>query len=113
MEMSPGASDVVAHKYLFYNELAIFRVDKTTTLKIAYYLIANDLRVTPNYLLFNIGKFFSGLDKIECKRAWTRAHLLRHVDLLVGKAALLGTEAHYMAFDGSVDGAGELVRILP
>lgn len=45
--MSPGASDVVAHKYLFYNELAIFRVGKTTTLKIAYYLIANDLRATP------------------------------------------------------------------
>ena len=48
MEMSSGASDVVAHKYLFYNELAIFRVGKTTTLKIAYYLIANDLRATPN-----------------------------------------------------------------
>lgn len=45
--MSSGASDVVAHKYLFYNELAIFRVGKTTTLKIAYYLIANDLRATP------------------------------------------------------------------
>lgn len=39
--------DVVAHKYLFYSELAIFRVGKTTTLKIAYYLIANDLRATP------------------------------------------------------------------
>ena len=38
--------DVVVHKYLFYNELAIFRVNKTTTLKIAYYLIANDLRAT-------------------------------------------------------------------
>ena len=37
----------VAHKYLFYNELAIFRVGKTTTLKIAYYIIANDLRATP------------------------------------------------------------------
>lgn len=37
----------MAHKYLFYNELAIFRVGKTTTLKIAYYLIANDLRATP------------------------------------------------------------------
>lgn len=37
---------VVAHKYLFYNKLAIFRVSKTTTLKIAYYLIANDLRAT-------------------------------------------------------------------
>jgi len=41
-------ADVVAHKYLFYNELAIFRVSETTTLKIAYYLIANDLRATPN-----------------------------------------------------------------
>lgn len=36
----------MTHKYLFYNELAIFRVGKTTTLKIAYYLIANDLRAT-------------------------------------------------------------------
>ena len=44
--MSSGDTDVVAHKYLFYNELAIFRVGKTTTLKIAYYLIANDLRAT-------------------------------------------------------------------
>ena len=41
------------------------------------------------------------------------ACLLRHVDLLVGEAALLGTEAHYMAFDGSIDGAGKFVRILP
>ena len=37
----------MVHKHLFYNELAIFRVGKTTTLKIAYYLIANDLRATP------------------------------------------------------------------
>lgn len=38
----------VARKSLFYNELAVFRVSKTSTLKTAYYLIANDLRTTPN-----------------------------------------------------------------
>ena len=38
----------VEHKSLFYNELAVFRVSKTSTLKTAYYLIANDLRTTPN-----------------------------------------------------------------
>ena len=37
----------VEHKSLFYNELAVFRVSKTSTLKTAYYLIANDLRTTP------------------------------------------------------------------
>ena len=35
------------HKSLLHNELAIFRVGKTITLKIAYYLIANDLHSTP------------------------------------------------------------------
>ena len=38
----------VTRKSLFYNELAVFRVSKTSTLKTAYYLIANDLRTTPN-----------------------------------------------------------------
>lgn len=38
---------VVAHKSLFYNKLATYRVDETITLKIAYYLISNDLRATP------------------------------------------------------------------
>ena len=36
----------MVHKLLSHNELAIFRVGKTTTLKIAYYLIANDLHST-------------------------------------------------------------------
>ena len=39
---------VVVHKSLSHNKLAIFRVSKTTTLKIAYYLISNDLHSTPN-----------------------------------------------------------------
>ena len=39
--------DVVVYKSLYHNELAIFRVGKTTTLKIAYYLISNDLHSTP------------------------------------------------------------------
>ena len=38
---------VVAHKSLFYNKLATYRVDETITLKIAYYLTSNDLRATP------------------------------------------------------------------
>ncbi len=38
----------VEHKSFFYNELAVFRVSKTSTLKTAYYLIANYLRTTPN-----------------------------------------------------------------
>ena len=37
----------VEHKSLSYNELAVFRVSKTSTLKTANYLIANDLRTTP------------------------------------------------------------------
>lgn len=46
-----------------HNELAIFRVSKTTTLKIAYYLIANDLRSTPNRpvrKLIAVGTIFFG-----------------------------------------------------
>ena len=39
---------VVVHKSLSHNKLAIFRVSKTITLKIAYYLISHDLRSTPN-----------------------------------------------------------------
>lgn len=70
--MSSGASDVVAHKYLFYNELAIFRVGKTTTLKIAYYLIANDLRATPQknerkkieHMETRIAEWLSGTEEI-------------------------------------------------
>ena len=38
---------VVAHKSLFYNKLDTSRVDETITLKIAYYLISNDLSATP------------------------------------------------------------------
>ena len=37
----------VAHKSLFYNKLDTSRVDETITLKIAYYLISNDLSATP------------------------------------------------------------------
>ena len=47
---TPGGArkkSVVAHKSLFYNKLDTSRVDETITLKIAYYLISNDLSATP------------------------------------------------------------------
>ena len=40
---------VVARKSLFYNKLDTSRVDETITLKIAYYLISNDLSATPKF----------------------------------------------------------------
>lgn len=74
------------HKSLFYNELAVFRVSKTSTLKTAYYLIANDLRTTPERV--------TGRDK----RLLAKPQLLQPGGELV---------LRYQVVDGDAEPAGE------
>ena len=52
-------------KSLIITTLGIFRVSIFATLKMVKQLSLSDLQVTPNYLLFNIGKLFSGLDIVR------------------------------------------------
>ena len=60
------SSSGAARKLQTTNYLAKIRVGKITTLKMVKQLSLSDLQVEPNYLLFNIGKLFSGLD-ILCR----------------------------------------------
>lgn len=46
---------------LIFNDVRIFRVGDPATLKMLNSFIVSLLRGAPYYLLFNIGKFFSGL----------------------------------------------------
>ena len=70
---NPGTD--AARKALFINKISVFRVDDIATLKTLKLLRQSLLRAAPNYLLFNIGKLFSGLDKkiYSRPRARTRA----------------------------------------
>ena len=47
---------------LIFNDVRIFRVGDPATLKMLNLFIVSLLRGVPYYLLFNIGKLFSGLD---------------------------------------------------
>lgn len=46
---------------LIFNDVCIFRVGDPVTLKMLNSFIVSLLRGAPYYLLFNIGKIFSGL----------------------------------------------------
>lgn len=47
---------------LIFNDVSIFRVGDSATLKMLNSFIVSLLRGAPYYLLFNIGNLFSGLD---------------------------------------------------
>ena len=59
--------------------LGVFRVGTFATLKTVKQLSLSNLQVTPNYLLFNIGKLFSGLDTsaIPDNRCLTECDFIR------------------------------------
>ena len=51
---------------LIFNDVCIFRVGDPVTLKMLNSFIFSLLRGAPYYLLFNIGKLFSGLFSLSC-----------------------------------------------
>ena len=53
---------------LIFNDVRIFRVGDPVTLKMLNSFMVSLLRGAPYYLLFNIGKFFSGLFSLRLCR---------------------------------------------